>query len=109
MSAVVSLHEVSRRFGTGAGAVIAVDGASLTLTGGELVGLAGPSGSGKTTLVHLVLGWERPDAGSVDRALATTADWSQIAVVPQELGLVPELSVRENVALAARLGRIAVD
>lgn len=108
MTAVVSLHSVSRRFGSGPTTVLAVDGASVSVATGELVGLAGPSGSGKTTLVNLVLGWERPDSGTIERAVdaGTGADWSRIAMVPQELGLVPELSVRENVALPARLGRL---
>ena len=105
MTPIVALHDVTRRFGSGSTQVVAVAGATMALLPGEMVGLAGPSGSGKTTLVHLVLGWERPDDGVVERAVGTASDWSQTAVVPQELGLVHELSVRENVALPARLGR----
>lgn len=106
MTALVTLTGVSRRYGAGDTTVVAVDDASLSIEAGEIVGLAGPSGSGKTTLVNLVLGWESPDAGAVHRAVATGASWREIAVVPQELGLVGELSVRENVELPARLGRV---
>ena len=67
--------------------------ASLSVRPGEIVGLAGPSGSGKTTLVNLVLGWKRPDAGRCRPARTHWgSSWSEIAVVPQELGLVGELS-----------------
>lgn len=107
MTALVALRSVSRRYGAGATEVVAVNGASFDIGAGEVIGLAGPSGSGKTTLVNLVLGWERPDAGTVERAAAARAGWAEVAVVPQELGLVAELTVRENVELAARLGRVA--
>lgn len=107
MTGLVALRSVSRRYGAGATEVVAVNGASFDIGAGEVIGLAGPSGSGKTTLVNLVLGWERPDAGTVERAVAAGAGWSEVAVVPQELGLVAELTVRENVELAARLGRVA--
>ena len=43
----------------------AVDGVSLALVEGEVVGLVGPSGSGKTTLLNLIAGIDRPDAGTV--------------------------------------------
>ena len=106
MTALVTLSGVSRRYGAGVTTVVAVDDASLSIAAGEIVGLAGPSGSGKTTLVNLVLGWEPPDAGAVHRSVASGTNWREIAVVPQELGLVGELTVRENVELPARLGRV---
>lgn len=43
----------------------AVDGVSLTLTRGEVLGVVGESGSGKSTLARLVMGFERPDAGRI--------------------------------------------
>lgn len=103
-AALLQLREVTRRFRTRAESITAVDAASFELRSGEVVGLVGPSGSGKTTLLHLVLGWETPDAGSVEFDPHLPAGWSGLAVVPQELGLLPELTARQNVELAGRLG-----
>ena len=101
---VVALRSVSRWFRATAGPVIAVDAVSLEIRAGEAVGLAGPSGSGKTTLLNLIVGWEQPDGGTIERGVGLAGGWTSVAVVPQELGLVPELTAAQNVELAARLG-----
>jgi ABC-type lipoprotein export system ATPase subunit len=73
---------------------------SLSLRAGEVVALVGPSGSGKTTLLNVVCGWEPADAGRLHwPAGAGGRSWDELAVVPQDLGLVDELTVAENVAL----------
>jgi putative ABC transport system ATP-binding protein len=106
MTPVLELVDVTRRFETRAETIVAVDSVSLTVEAGEVAGLAGPSGSGKSTLLHVVMGWERPDAGQVRRATTTMrAGWSNVAIVPQELGLLPELTARQNVELAGRIAR----
>jgi putative ABC transport system ATP-binding protein len=84
------------------GDVTVVSDATLELHAGELAAIVGRSGSGKSTLLMLLGRWLAPDAGSLQ---APTA-WAGLAYVPQRFGLVPELTVRENVALPARLGRI---
>jgi putative ABC transport system ATP-binding protein len=99
------LHKSYRR---GPEEVHALRGASLSLASGEIVALVGPSGSGKTTLLNVLCGWEHPDQGQIDwfgSALAKPEDrpWSDIAILPQSLGLIEELSIRENVELASRL------
>jgi putative ABC transport system ATP-binding protein len=103
-SSILQATGVTRRFRTRAETVTAVDNVSFGLDAGELVGLVGPSGSGKTTLLHLVMGWEHPDSGAIARRDDMPAGWAGLAVVPQELGLLPELTVRQNVELAGRLG-----
>ena len=111
MTPLVELQNVARRFVARAETVAAVDGVSFSVAPGELVGIAGPSGSGKTTLLDLVLGFERPDEGSVnfDPSIRDRPGWSAVAAVPQELGLLPELTGGQNVQLATRLARSSHD
>jgi branched-chain amino acid transport system ATP-binding protein len=58
---LLSLRSLSRRFG----GVLAVDGVSLDVAEGTVVGLIGPNGAGKTTVFNLVTGNIQPDAGTV--------------------------------------------
>ena len=61
MSAAIEIREVARRFGR----VRAVDGVSLAVPAGGVMGIVGESGCGKSTLARIVLGLLPPDAGSV--------------------------------------------
>ena len=99
---VVSCDGVSRTFGNGPGAVVAVHGTTCSIPPRARIALVGPSGSGKSTLLHLMAGLERPTTGhvawpSLSGDLHERA--SQIAIVFQSPSLVPTLDVIENVAL----------
>jgi zinc transport system ATP-binding protein len=59
---VVALDDVSFAYGGGAPVLTGVD---LAVEPGEFVGIAGPNGGGKTTLIRLIVGLERPSAGTV--------------------------------------------
>ena len=100
----LAVTEVSHGYGSGAQRVLALNGLSLEVGPGEVVCIAGPSGSGKTALCHLAAGLESPDMGTVTLAGLPTAgivDWSQVAIDTQQHGLLPELTVSENVYLPA--------
>ena len=106
---VVELNAVSKTYRRGPEQVHALREVSLSLGPGEVVVLLGPSGSGKSTLLNVLVGWERPDAGLVvwraDGQEGPIEDrpWSDVAILPQTLGLFEELSVRENIELPLRL------
>jgi len=92
--------------------VRALDGASLTVGRGEIVGIMGRSGSGKSTLLHILGCLDRPDAGRVwidGIEVTRLADAALPAVRLRRLGfvfqshnLVPSLTALENVALPLR-------
>jgi putative ABC transport system ATP-binding protein len=90
-----------------------LDGVDLDVHAGELLAIVGPSGSGKSTLLAMLGGLDRPSSGSVtvagrriddagERALARYRR-DTVGFVFQDFHLVPELSVRENVLMPARL------
>lgn len=94
---------VTRSFG----AVLANDKVSLTLCGGEIVGLVGENGAGKSTLLSILAGFLRSDSGTLTMAgqpvsFASPADAlaAGIGLVHQHLSLVPSFTVREQLTLA---------
>lgn len=108
LAPVLSARDLCKTYTRGSEKVRAVDRATLTVSEGELIAVAGPSGSGKTTLLNLIAGWEQPDAGEALLLGSPASDertWAEIAVVPQTLGLLEELTIEENVALPLFLGR----
>jgi ABC-2 type transport system ATP-binding protein len=90
------------------GDIVAVDGVSLNAGKGETIGLLGPNGAGKTTTVSIIAGLLRPDSGEVlidGRRLRGDTDPAKrnIGLVPQDIGLYPEISARENLHLFGAL------
>jgi ABC-2 type transport system ATP-binding protein len=73
---------------------------SLSAAPGELVAVIGPNGAGKTTLLSILAGIQRPDGGSV------SLPPGEIGWVPQQAALYSKLTVRENLALFARLEKV---
>jgi putative ABC transport system ATP-binding protein len=102
MSVVVEAVSLRKSYRRGPEQVQALRQADLLLRAGELVALVGPSGSGKTTLLNLLCGWEQPDGGRLSwwsTPGRQDLPWREVAIVPQDLGLVEELTVAENVEL----------
>jgi putative ABC transport system ATP-binding protein len=83
-----------------------LDAASFRLSAGEVGALIGRSGSGKSTLLMVLAGFLELDGGSV--TMPGTA-WPQTAYLPQRFGLLPELSLAENVGLPRRLAGLMDD
>ncbi len=84
------------------GTTRAVDGISFTVSRGEIFGLLGPNGAGKTTTISMIAGLLSPEAGSVllfgkEASDATGRSRARLGVVPQDIALYEELSVRENI------------
>ncbi len=101
---------VSRTFGTGEQAVVAVHSATCQIRPGDRIAMMGPSGSGKSTLLHLIAGLDSPSSGALTwPALAESADglFGTVAVVFQGASLMPPLTVLENVAFPLLLGGMA--
>ena len=82
-----------------------VKGVSLTVERGEIVGLLGPNGAGKTTTFHSIVGFLKPDDGSILLDGADITDLSMyrraqegIGYLPQETSIFRGLTVEENIS-----------
>jgi ABC-2 type transport system ATP-binding protein len=89
---IVSIEGVTKRFG----AVTAVDDVSLQVGEGEVFALLGPNGAGKSTLIRMLLGLQRPDAGTIAYRLEgvpAPPRPAQVGYLPEDRGLYPEIKV----------------
>jgi putative ABC transport system ATP-binding protein len=107
--AVVTAHEIHRRYGEGDTAVDALVSVSLDVERGKLTAVMGPSGSGKSTLMHILAGLDKPTEGSVEISgieITTLKDSDltklrrrHIGFVFQFFNLLPMLTAEENITL----------
>ena len=105
MSTVLEVRDLKKSFG----GIHAVDGVSFEVNEREILGIIGPNGSGKSTLFNCILGQLQPSAGEVrlDGQPVTgmrPCDLNRLGVSRtfQLLQVFPELTVRENLILAAQ-------
>ena len=86
-----------------------LDGVSLTVATGEIVGLLGPSGTGKSTLLRVIAGLHLPDAGRVcwdgEDLAGVPPHRRGIGLVFQDLQLFPHKDVAANVGFGLRMQR----
>ncbi|MGH9092783.1 MAG: ABC transporter ATP-binding protein [Acidimicrobiales bacterium] len=102
-------ERVTRRYGTGAAGVRALDDVSVAVAAGSFTAITGPSGSGKSTLLHCLAGLDRPTSGRIllgDTELTRCSDSQltrlrrdRVGFVFQAFNLVPTLTARENILL----------
>jgi putative ABC transport system ATP-binding protein len=114
---IISARGLTRVFGAGESAVVAVLGIDLDVYTQEFLSVTGRSGSGKTTLLNLMAGLDRPTSGSVlidglDLATLPEVDLVElrrrtIGFVFQSFGLIPLLSAQENVELPLHINGIS--
>jgi len=105
---------VTKRYGEGDAAVVALDDVTASLRTGVFTAIMGPSGSGKSTLLHILAGLDRPTSGRVflgDTDITELSDHDltllrreQVGFIFQAFNLLPTLTARENIVLPIRIG-----
>jgi len=86
------------------GQVRALNGFSLRVAAGEIVGLVGHNGAGKTTFVEIVSNLTRPDSGTVTiGGKSGTATRGLVGIAPQHISLYPSITVAEHLRLYGKL------
>jgi putative ABC transport system ATP-binding protein len=111
--AVVTAHEITRRYGEGDTAVDALCGVSLDVEREKLTAVMGPSGSGKSTLMHILAALDRPTSGYVTIAGTRLGQLNDneitklrrrhIGFIFQFFNLLPMLTADENIQLPLSL------
>jgi putative ABC transport system ATP-binding protein len=113
VEAILEVKNITKIYGQGANAVVAVDSVSLALNRGEVLLIMGPSGSGKTTLLSMMGCILTPSSGEVRVNGSDVSSLGEdampdvrrknIGFVFQSFNLFPSLSAMENVELVLRL------
>lgn len=101
MMAVIEIKNVTKIFNKKK----AVDNLSLTLDGGEILGLIGQNGAGKSTTFKMILNFLKPDGGDMifnGRSISYN-DLDEIGFLPEERGLYEDLKVEEEIKYFSKL------
>jgi len=102
---VLEVSHLVKRYG----GVLALDGCSLQVPAGHLVGLLGPNGAGKTTVMRTLFGLVLPDAGTVrwGGRPVDARSWRRFGYMPEERGLYPAMRAGEQIAYFGRLSGLS--
>jgi putative ABC transport system ATP-binding protein len=111
---IIEIRGLHKTFHVGEVEVHALRGVDLSVKPGEFLSIVGPSGSGKSTLFHIIGGLTPPSSGTVrvgdeDLTAMTDAERTQmrrrtVGFVFQKFNLLPNLTARDNIAVARYLG-----
>lgn len=107
---VIRVEGLEKTYGSGEDAVTAVDGVSLEIEPGTIVGLLGPNGAGKTTTIKSMLGLVVPDSGSVSICGVDVSEEPERAhshvgaMLEGDRNVYWRLTVRENLEFFSGLG-----
>jgi len=113
-AAIIEIHDLRKIYRVGKVEVPALRGVDLEVQRGDFVAIVGPSGSGKSTLFHIIGGLTPPTSGGVrvaDQDLAALTDAGRtrlrkhnVGFVFQKFNLLPNLTARDNIAVARYIG-----
>jgi putative ABC transport system ATP-binding protein len=111
---IIQARDLRKTYMVGKVSVNALRGVDLTVPPGEFLSIIGPSGSGKSTLFHIIGGLTPPTGGQIevggqDLAKMTDADRTRlrkrtVGFVFQKFNLLPNLTARDNIAVARFIG-----
>ncbi len=111
---IIEIQDLRKVYTVGKVEVSALRGVDLNVKRGEFLSIIGPSGSGKSTLFHIIGGLTPPSQGKVrvdDQDLASLTDAGRtnlrkrtVGFVFQKFNLLPNLTARDNIAVARYIG-----
>lgn len=114
---ILKISDVSKYYSSKKMAIRILQNINLEIDKGDFVVFLGPSGSGKTTLMNLISGMDRPTTGKLwvngyrleelDEKKLTIFRRNNIGYVFQRYGLLPNLTVLENVLMGSYLGKLS--
>src|SRR5438045_3744371 len=116
-SAAIQIRDLHKVYRVGKVDVPALRGVDLEVKTGEFLAIVGPSGSGKSTLFHIIGGLTPPTSGQVrvgDQDLSAMTDAQRtrmrkrtVGFVFQKFNLLPNLTARDNIAIARHIAGMA--
>jgi len=112
--AAIRTDELTKQYGSGDGAILALDGLDLTVEDGEVFGFLGPNGAGKSTTINILLDFIEPTAGHAevlghDVRTESKAIRARTGVLPEGAEVFDRLTAREHIQWMADTKDVSAD